>query len=674
MKLVKYRCPECLNSVAVTPVNRYRKHPPAPADPCRMTHEPVPVRTLKAGPDNNNDEPVKGRDYDQCPMCDRMPKLDADGAFKEHAEAKGSDAICSFSGRLPDGKKPGTIPGATEYAKKLEAVAIVTAPCPELGCERTPTIQDDGTLNVHMKKDWGQEVCPMSRQKPDAQLTPMQTEGSANSANNVPATEPLFPTEVFLNGELSPQQPRRVETLALPAAESSMVSSAPRGDGAVSAPTSSVPVPAPATGTNQGAQFEALKRADPPAEFQALADAFPKSARTPDSTVTAVAPQVSAVAPDTGIATTHTGMDSPTHAPVDGATGLATDWNPPPEITHQLKFGETPPIPLDRLEFISCSCGLPAGAGHVVHESCVLTFREKHRVCESCGDLLRSQHHCDGKPKGYADMFVAAGGEPNPFVAAGEIPAPLQPLPMDQMSAQLVASMKEIFYAYSNRLDRSIQETLGPSEIGTPCDRRLAMSIMQVPPVNPGGDNWASFVGTCVHTGLADMLTWADANQGRWAVETRLEYPNVLVPRGTADAYDRVAMMVDDHKLMGRWSLDKLRLEGIKPLYLVQLMVYAYGLKLKGEKVKYVALVAWPREQATLKDLTAVVLPYDATVADQAFARVDHIAEVIQQRRQDTNLTPFRIARGFEVQDDCTYCPFFAKGDSEMERGCNGKR
>lgn len=630
MKSVKYRCPECLNSVAVTPVNRYRKHPPSPAEPCRMTHEPVPVRIMNAGPDNGSDEPVKGRDYDECPLCSRMPKLDADGAFKEHSEAKGSDVVCGFSGRLPTGKRPGTIPGATEYAKELESAAEASAPCPEPGCNRTPTIQDDGTLNVHMKKDWGQKVCPMSGKPIDAH----SAIPGASPSDGAALAEPLFPTEVFLNGEATPLQPRRVETLALPPATAT-----------------------PDSGTKPDAQLS------PPAEFQALAQAFPRNARTLPTTQPASAPPAPAAAPEI--------------AP-------PTEWNPPPEITHAVPYGSNPPIPVERLEFESCSCSRPETGQHVI--GCVLTLREKHRTCGSCGDLLRGYHECDGKPKGYRDMFVPAGGESEegwrddfkrdslPFVAAGEIPAPLKPLPMDEMSAQLVARMKEIFYAYSNRTDRSVQKALGPSEVGTPCDRRLAMSIMGIPKSNPGGDNWASFVGTCVHTGLAEMFEWADAGQGRFAVEQRVEYPNILVPKGTADLLDRTLLMVDDHKLMGRWSLDKLRLEGIKPLYLTQLMLYAYGLKLKGEKVKYVALIAWPREQATLNDLTAVVLPYDATIADQAFARVDRIAAEIEQRARTTDLNSLRIARSFEVQDDCTYCPFFAKGDSEMVRGCNGKR
>jgi hypothetical protein len=39
-----------------------------------------------------------------------------------------------------------------------------------------------------------------------------------------------------------------------------------------------------------------------------------------------------------------------------------------------------------------------------------------------------------------------------------------------------------------------------------------------------------------------------------------------------------------------------------------------------------------------------------------------------------TGLSPLRIAKHFSVEDDCAFCPYFAKGDSEMTRGCNGKK
>lgn len=172
-----------------------------------------------------------------------------------------------------------------------------------------------------------------------------------------------------------------------------------------------------------------------------------------------------------------------------------------------------------------------------------------------------------------------------PFVQPGRITRVLaQAVPMTDRGREIAARLKETFHAYSNRLERNTQTTLGPSEIGTPCDRRIALSLLRVPPVNPGGDGWASFIGTCVHGGLARMFTWADAGTGRYAVEAPLSFPNAYVPKGTGDLLDRVLLMFLDHKLMGRWSLDKLSTRGPIPTYRVQVHTYAYGARLKGKR------------------------------------------------------------------------------------------
>src|SRR5690606_22850826 len=85
----------------------------------------------------------------------------------------------------------------------------------------------------------------------------------------------------------------------------------------------------------------------------------------------------------------------------------------------------------------------------------------------------------------------------SPFLQPGDGKTVVGELSPD--ARDLATRIKETFYAYSNRKtkdNRSAQTTLGPSEIGTPCDRRLALTVMGAAPVNPGGDGWAAFVGT----------------------------------------------------------------------------------------------------------------------------------------------------------------------------------
>jgi hypothetical protein len=250
---------------------------------------------------------------------------------------------------------------------------------------------------------------------------------------------------------------------------------------------------------------------------------------------------------------------------------------------------------------------------------------------------------------------------------------------MNDLGKELTARLKELFYAYDNRRsadNRSAQVTMGPSEMGTPCDRRLALSIMRMPPVNPGGDGWAAFVGTCIHAGLEQMFLWANAGTGRFAVETRLEFPSSVVPKGTADLIDRTLFMLDDHKCQGRWSRNKLKSQGPSPTYRTQAHVYAHGARLKGERIDHVAIISWPRDEATLDDMYVWTEPYRPDIVKAAFARVERIAEEVKVH--STPQTPLgekaTVAQGYNVADDCRYCPFYFPNARSYTEGCNGKR
>lgn len=222
--------------------------------------------------------------------------------------------------------------------------------------------------------------------------------------------------------------------------------------------------------------------------------------------------------------------------------------------------------------------------------------------------------------------------------------------PMTPLGQQLADRLKEVFYSYVNRRqsdNRSAQLTVGPSEVGTPCDRRLALSLMRKAPVNPGGDGWASFVGTCVHNGLADMFVWAGQHTGRYAVEVPLTFGSEFMPKGTGDLLDRTLYLFVDHKLMGRFSLEKLRMEGPSLTYVVQVMLYAHAARKQGETVDNVAIVGWPREGSSLDDLYVWAVPYDPAVASDALARVERIGSQLSNMRPED----------WDTANDCRYCP-----------------
>jgi len=615
--MAKYRCPLCLTDVLMTTEGKWRKH-----GDCENSGKQVAPALIMAGESNaKDDEPKKGRDYDVCPACSRKPRLDENLAFRPHVIEAGSDEQCLYSGKNKAGKDPLAMPAPLLSNKQVEEKNEVRIPCPEPGCDRQPPIEA-GVIGVHLNVNG--RLCDASNHR----ITTSET------------LEVLSPTQVLKQAELPPPAPPVTALSALQPARGSDT-------------THTVPSSEELAGL----------------EFKALAAAFPRNAPIPESTPPDTAIPTPAAAPGMNLASqTLKGYQLKGEIQLPPKADEAAMPPASPEQAEHLRVAE-------QIVQSEHSCVRTDGT----HDAdCVAQFPP--RICMHCHKEQEAKHECwTFTPAGHGDesFVIPIHRDPIPysetvFVKPDPIPQALDVRPMTGLAAQIAAQMKEIFHAYSNRMERTLQTTLGPSEIGSPCDRRLAMSLMHIPPVNPGMDGWAAFVGTCIHTGLAEMFTWADANTGRFAIEVPLTFPSVHVPRGTSDLLDRVLMVVDDHKGMGRFSLDKLRTKGPSELYRVQLHTYAYGQVASGEKVKYVAIVAWPREQNSLKDLYVWVEPYQPEIAQKAIARVDAIAQVVQSKAGLAQ--PLSIAKDFDVADDCMFCPFLAKGDPAMTRGCPGRK
>ena len=270
-------------------------------------------------------------------------------------------------------------------------------------------------------------------------------------------------------------------------------------------------------------------------------------------------------------------------------------------------------------------------------------------------------------------LFTSRGGYPS------KAKGPAQP--MGELARLLAERIKETFFAYQHRKatdNRSAQTTLGPSEIGTPCDRRLAMALMNIPAVNPGGDGWAAFVGTCTHAGMAEVYTFADAGSGRYAVEMPVFLGMPSVPRGTTDLLDRRDGNIIDWKVMGANSLRTFKAEGPSDSYRVQAHVYGLGAERGGEEVQNVAIVGLPRAGASLNGMHVWTEKFNRQLAEDALNRVEAIAAKIEEIRRPDGLgdTPSAMttAKVMPTGDDCTYCPFHLKNDKKMVRGCPGSQ
>lgn len=336
----------------------------------------------------------------------------------------------------------------------------------------------------------------------------------------------------------------------------------------------------------------------------------------------------------------------------------------------------------------------PEPEGNVSTASAPDALPGVEKYAESLNDLATEQLEAY---KAKVEVNVTPFSQPAPHFEVEQLPIFSQPAgrmepepdkPMSDFGREIAASIKQLFYQYNQRQtsdNRSAQTTMGPSEIGTPCERRIAMSLMKAPAVNSGGDGFAAWFGTQGHRGLAEMFEWANAGSGRYAVETPLTFPSAYVPKGTGDLLDRSLLLFLDHKFMGTWSLNKLRTKGPSETYRVQVHTYAYGARQRGERVEHVAIVGWPRQGKDLNDLYVWTEPYNPKIASDALARVERIAKACRSK-QDELVEIYsgdgqtmaeintRVAADFPIAPDCTWCPFYLSASRDLQFGCNGKR
>jgi hypothetical protein len=176
----------------------------------------------------------------------------------------------------------------------------------------------------------------------------------------------------------------------------------------------------------------------------------------------------------------------------------------------------------------------------------------------------------------------------------------------DDWAERYGAELKGIVNRHAARMPRSLQQHLGPSELGHECDRQVVAKMAGAKATNHVADPWASWMGTQGHRGLADAFDWDNEHNGRlrWITEQRVTPdPGPGQHPGTADLYDAWARAVVDHKFQGDSTRAQLKSHGPPRHYLVQILLYALGYLNLGLPVDRVAIVSWPRTKSTLDDM-----------------------------------------------------------------------
>ena len=220
----------------------------------------------------------------------------------------------------------------------------------------------------------------------------------------------------------------------------------------------------------------------------------------------------------------------------------------------------------------------------------------------------------------------------------------------------LEVSLRSLVFLAAVTSPRARQTSLGGSEAGHACDRRIAYRLAGTPIVNLR-DPLRSIVGIGFHAAMAELFTRLDAGSGRFLVEVPVAYRGIP---GTVDLYDRHERTVIDWKTKLSAKLRKVRHEGPSTSYVTQTMLYAAALREQGEDVRHVALAFVPVDATDLSGMYVWRAPFDKAIADAA---VDRIERLRGRDPSTVEATPDRL---------CPWCSQYRPGSTDLRVGCPG--
>lgn len=267
-----------------------------------------------------------------------------------------------------------------------------------------------------------------------------------------------------------------------------------------------------------------------------------------------------------------------------------------------------------------------------------------------------------------ADEFMSAA----PTAVSGSSPR----------AARYAAEIRRVMHEHAAQAPRTLQQHLGPSELGVDCARQVVGKMAALPATNHVSDPWPSMRGTALHAYAEEAFQADNLRTGvlRWITEQRVT-PHPDHP-GTADLYDAVEQQVDDHKFLGDSSMAKIR-KGWPRKYLVQLLLYGLGYIKLGLPVYRVNVIAYPATAASLdglyvrdQEMTSdgfTLLPEVAELLDTVFAQTAErraMADELLAGRLSIDAVPTSPS-----DDECYFCPFYRpQAAKDGGSGCPGGR
>jgi hypothetical protein len=232
------------------------------------------------------------------------------------------------------------------------------------------------------------------------------------------------------------------------------------------------------------------------------------------------------------------------------------------------------------------------------------------------------------------------------------------------------SELAEVFLTDMATHPRTLQEALGPSEIGDSCPRKLAYKVLGVPPVETGPRmGLPAWIGTSAHAGAEKAFKAENRRlrRSRWITESRVDVGKVLdlTISGTCDLYDTDNETVVDFKFIGPTSLRKYKMDGLSDVYRTQVHAYGQGMVNAGRDVQDVSVYLVPRD-GHLSSAVLISEPFDPAMARRALKRLEGIVSATRVHGREA-LPLFPMAASY-----CRFCPWHLKDSLDPRVGCPG--
>lgn len=227
----------------------------------------------------------------------------------------------------------------------------------------------------------------------------------------------------------------------------------------------------------------------------------------------------------------------------------------------------------------------------------------------------------------------------------------------DSFRVSLRTEILEAVVHHERHRPRSLQLRLGPSEVGTPCARRLAFGATGTK--EKGSNKYTevmpSMIGTAMHAQMEKVMELQNQILGRERWHTEIK---VLEPvAGTCDLYDEDTETVVDWKFLGKATYSKYSTKGPNDEYRKQVHLYGLGIENMGYKVKNVSIMMFNRN-GRLRDAHLWMEPFDRQLAldtDKRFRDIETVAAYYKMLENPYRFNIIPATPG----DCCFFCSFF---------------